>query len=122
MAIPFDLTDKPYCVPMEVLGATPDGDDKWLWVPGHNGRILGGWAAYESKPTSGTVSVTVEIGTTDALTWEFTSSDTDYRYKAGTIATGTALLFDTDDVVHLDVSSTNSSEATLSVWLLVQGR
>lgn len=123
MAIPFDLVGAKFPYKMEVLGATPDGDDSRLWVPAFEGRIYGGWASYDTVPTSGTATVIVEIGTTDAITWTFTTADTALKSKAGTLATtDTSLYFDTDDVLHLDVTSANKSESSLNVWLLVGGR
>lgn len=121
MATTYDLNA--YSIRFWKDGSTPDGESIWTWVPGHAGRVIGGWACYESKPTASTAAVTVEIGDTDAITWTFTSASTDYHFVAGNLSTtDTDLYFDTDDVLHLDATSANKNEATLSVWLLVQGR
>jgi len=124
MALPYDVVEGAFVYKFaEIPGATPDGADSRLWVPGFNGCIIGGWAAYDTVPTSGTAECTVEVGTGDAIEWDFTTADTALQSKAGTLQTpDTARYFDTDDVVHLDVSSANKSESTLNVWLLVKGR
>lgn len=124
MAIPFDLAGRTFAVPFVASGEEPAGADSFLWTPGFNGRILAGWASYDTVPTaSGTCTSIMEIGTVDAITWTISNSNTANQFFAGTLSTtDTQLYFDTDDVLHLDVASTNKSEFTLNIWLLVQGR
>lgn len=126
MVIAYDVLDA-FVYPLPVVGlaaAVPDGADARLWVPGFNGQIIGGWASYTTLPATGTATVVVEVGTTDAITWTFTSSDTAKQCKAGTLSTTASdCYFDNDDILHLDITkSSGTEERTLDVRLLVKGR
>jgi len=126
MALPYDVSDAFVYrfPPVGLAAAVPDGDDSRLWAPLFNGEIIGGWASYTTNVGTGTATVIVEIGSTDAITWTFTSGDTAKQDKAGTLSTThTDCIFDNDDVLHLDITkSSGESERTINVALLILGR
>ena len=125
MVIPYDLVeDNALIYTLPVVATPATATEVHQWVPTFNGEIVGGWASEGTLPASGTSTVVVEIGTTDAITWTFTSGDTAGKTKAGTLSTThTECIFDTDDVLNLDVTrSSGTEERLLNVSLLIKGR